>query len=359
MDFMKQVVIFFCVWVADVSGQTQTKISFQKDLHDFGIISESGGNVSHTFVFRNITEQTVEIKDVETSCGCTVTEWTNEPVKPGKEGQIEVLFNPSGRPGFFRKSIQVTFLPGSVIAILQVSGQVMEKSKPPKEIFDHRDGQLMTRSSGFNLGKVYINQESVTQNFNLYNNGSTILKINGADFAEHLTVKFPKEIKPGDTGVLSIKYNPSKKTVFGLLTEQLELFTSDAENPVKYFSVIATIEEFFPVISPELLDRAPRMDLSVSEIKFQTLKQEIIFEKEISFRNTGKATLKIRSIVPNCTCISAFTDSDEVLPGNSGKIRIRFNPAGRPGRQIKSLMIYSNDPQHPMQRITLNGLVAE
>ena len=356
---MKQVLIFLCFWVIDVSGQVQKTITFRKDSHDFGVIQESGGSVSHTFIFRNNTAQPVEIKSVESSCGCTVTKWTDHSVKPGKEGQIEALFDPAGRPGFFRKSIQVTFLPDSVTTTLQISGQVMEKSKTTKEIFDYRDGQLKTRSSGFNLGKVYINQESPARNFILYNEGPAALKIADALYPEHLFVKFPKEIKPGESGVLSIKYNPSKKTGFGLHTDQLELMTNDAGNPVKHFSVIATIEEFFPVMTPELLERAPRMDLSISEIKFQTLKQEMILEKEVTFRNTGKTPLKIRSLVPNCSCLSASADSGEVLPGNSGKINIRFNPAGRPGRQIKSVVIYSNDPQHPVQKVTLNGLVAD
>ena len=356
---MKQVLIFLCFWVIDVSGQVQKTITFRKDSHDFGVIQESGGSVSHTFIFRNNTAQPVEIKSVESSCGCTVTKWTDHSVKPGKEGQIEALFDPTGRPGFFRKSIQVTFLPDSVTTTLQISGQVTEKNKSAKEIFDYRDGQLKTRSSGFNLGKVYINQESPSRNFNLYNEGPATLKITNAVHPEHLIVKFPKEIKSGETGVLSIKYTPSKKTIFGLHTDQLELLTNDADNPLKHFSVIATIEEFFPVMTTELLERAPRMDLSISEIKFQTLKQEMILEKEVTFRNTGKMPLKIRSLVPNCSCLSVSVDSAEVLPGNSGKINIRFNPASRPGRQIKSVVIYSNDPQHPVQKITLNGLVAD
>lgn len=345
--------------VAVVSGQVQNEISFRKDSHDFGVIAEGEGSVTHTFFFRNNTTQPIGIGSVETGCGCTVTEWTGDKIKPGKEGQIKAVFDPSGRPGFFRKSILVTFLPDSVTTTLQISGQVLENSKLVKEIFDHRDGQLKTRSSGFNLGKVFINQEPAIRNFNLYNSGLIPLKIEDAEFPDHLSVKFPKEIKPGETGVLSIKFNNAKKHGFGLQVHQLELFTSDPENPVKHFSVIATIEEFFPVLSPEALEQAPRMSLSASEIKFQTIKQEMILEREVIFRNTGKTVLKIRDIVPNCTCVTASADLAEVQPGNTGKIKIRFNPAGRPGRQIKSIVIYSNDPQHPVQKIMLNGLVSE
>ncbi|MFM9075723.1 MAG: DUF1573 domain-containing protein, partial [Bacteroidota bacterium] len=43
--------------------------------------------------------------------------------------------------------------------------------------------------------------------------------------------------------------------------------------------------------------------------------------------------------------------------GGSGKIQISFSATGRTGRQNKSVMIYSNDPERPVQRITLTGFI--
>jgi len=89
------------------------------------------------------------------------------------------------------------------------------------------------------------------------------------------------------------------------------------------------------------------------------MSQNAVLERDIIFRNTGKNTLKIRSVVPNCSCVVALADSDALEPGVSGRLKIKFSPAGRTGRQIKSILIYSNDPLHPVQKITLNGLVED
>ena len=40
--------------------------------------------------------------------GCTVPEYTKEPVMPGQKGQIKVTYNGAGKfPGHFKKSITV------------------------------------------------------------------------------------------------------------------------------------------------------------------------------------------------------------------------------------------------------------
>ena len=350
---------FLLIGFFDLSAQTPAGITFRKDLHDFGLVEEKRGPVSHHFYFRNNGAVPVTVSSVETSCGCTVTEWTADRVDPGKEGQIKAVFDPEGRPGYFNKTITVTFSPDSTPVSLQIRGQVSESAKAASSMLEHEDGQLKTRSSGFNLGKVFINQDPIFKYFILFNNGQSDLLITNTQAPPHLQVNVSSKIKPGASETISIKFNPKKFNKFGLHTDQLVLQTNDPINPEKHFSVYATIEEFFPVMSPSELDQAPRLTLSSSEIKFPGMQQSEVLEKEIIYRNTGKKPLLIRSVVPNCSCLTAQTESDSLAPGASARMKIKFTPSGRSGRQIKSIMIYSTDPQHPVQKITLNGLVSE
>ena len=354
---MRRVVYFLMLWAGWVAGQQQPGISFRRDLHDFGTISEKNGAVSHLFFFKNNGVRTLKIKSVETSCGCTITEWTKEEVLPGKEGQIKAVFDPVGRPGYFNKSITVTFSPDSVPVTLQIRGNVSENTGKIREVLEHADGNLKTRSAGFNLGKVFINQENPIRKFTLLNSGLTELKITSVQAPGYLIVNHPEVIHSGESAQISIKVNTKQKNQFGFHTDQLVLRTNDLENPEKHYSILYTIEEFFPVLSPEALESAPRLTLSVSEIKFQGLNSSGVLEREIFFRNTGKQVLKIRSLVPNCTCLEAICNQESIPAGGNGRIKIKFTPGGRTGRQIKSVVIYSNDPQHPVQKITLNGLV--
>jgi hypothetical protein len=355
---MRLVICFLLLCSEWVAGQQQPGVTFRRNQHDFGTISEKNGPVSFQFFFKNNTDAALKIQSVESSCGCTIAEWTKVEVMPGKEGQIKAVYDPTGRPGYFSKSITVTFSPDSTPVVLQIRGHVSESGEKLTERFDHTDGQLKTRSSGFNLGKVYINQEPILRTFTLFNSGSKELKITNIQAPDYLKVNHPEMIQPGESATLSIKVNTKQKNEFGFHTDQLLLLTNDPENPEKHFSILYTIEEFFPVLSPDALEKAPSLTLSVSEIKFQTLHSSGVLERTVLFRNTGKQTLKIRSLVPNCTCLEAVLDQDSVPPGGSGKINIKFKPGGRTGRQIKSVVIYSNDPQHPVQKISVNGLVS-
>jgi hypothetical protein len=75
--------------------------------HDFGTIPV-GKPVSKVFHFKNVSEVPIVIDNVRTTCGCTNTEWDEEPVLPGGEGTITVVFD-AVMPKYFRKKVIVWF----------------------------------------------------------------------------------------------------------------------------------------------------------------------------------------------------------------------------------------------------------
>ncbi|HOW25705.1 MAG TPA: DUF1573 domain-containing protein [Bacteroidales bacterium] len=81
-------------------------ISFDRDEHDFGRIIQ-GEVVTYAFKFTNTGKSDLLIASVSTSCGCTVSKYSREPVKSGEQGTIQVTFDSEGRKGFQNKSITV------------------------------------------------------------------------------------------------------------------------------------------------------------------------------------------------------------------------------------------------------------
>ncbi len=71
-------------------------MSFSESEFDFGTIDQ-GTNVEHVFKFTNTGDADLVIVDAKSSCGCTVPEYTKEPVAPGAEGEMLVKFNGSGK----------------------------------------------------------------------------------------------------------------------------------------------------------------------------------------------------------------------------------------------------------------------
>ena len=73
-----------------------------------------------------------------------------------------------------------------------------------------------------------------------------------------------------------------------------------------------------------------------------------------TFTNTGTGTLVIEAIKPTCGCTAVDLTKYEYGPGESGHLRIVFDPTA-PGRQRKYIDVLSNDPSHPVVRLTLSA----
>lgn len=81
--------------------------SFETADHDFGTITD-GDIVEKTFKFTNTGEVPLIISNATATCGCTVPNWTREPVPAGKKGEVQVRFNSRNRAGIQNKTITIT-----------------------------------------------------------------------------------------------------------------------------------------------------------------------------------------------------------------------------------------------------------
>ncbi len=81
-------------------------MEFTTTSFDFGMIVQ-GEKVANIFKFKNIGGSDLIISDASSSCGCTVPKYPREPIKPGKEGEIEVIFSSAGRTGAQHKTVSI------------------------------------------------------------------------------------------------------------------------------------------------------------------------------------------------------------------------------------------------------------
>jgi hypothetical protein len=82
------------------------RIAFDVTAHDFGNVI-AGRTATHLFAFKNTGDQTLVIRSVTTSCGCTAAVLKSSEVLPGETGQIEVRFS-ANSAGPFRKGVGVS-----------------------------------------------------------------------------------------------------------------------------------------------------------------------------------------------------------------------------------------------------------
>lgn len=101
---------------------------FEKEVYDFGLVNE-GDTVKYDFKFKNVGRSPLIISSASASCGCTVPDYPKEPIAPGEEGVISVVFNSAGRPGVQNKIVTVTANTTPGYTELSILGSVLAKEQ--------------------------------------------------------------------------------------------------------------------------------------------------------------------------------------------------------------------------------------
>ncbi len=129
---MKRILSLIAVIVLTTASYAQAgaKMEFKSDTVDYGTTSKDNDNGLRSFEFTNTGDAPLIIKNVKSTCGCTVPSWPKEPIAPGKSGKIEVKYNMN--PGPIRKTITVqsnAVNHTDGIAALKLKGEVVKQDE--------------------------------------------------------------------------------------------------------------------------------------------------------------------------------------------------------------------------------------
>jgi hypothetical protein len=98
---------------------------------DYGTVKQGDEtNSTRYFKFTNVGKSPLIISNCHGSCGCTVPSCPNEPILPGKAGEIKVHYD-INRPGQFTKTVTVSSNAKNNNETLQIAGKVEPKPADP------------------------------------------------------------------------------------------------------------------------------------------------------------------------------------------------------------------------------------
>ena len=127
----------------DVKPKDRGEMKFEKTRHNFGVFSQDTAVVSHEFVFTNVGKSPLIIHQANASCGCTVPEYTLEPIMPGEKGKISVTYNGKNRrPGVFRKSVTIHNNGRQSPIRIYIEGEMIESETAIKPVAIVQDSTL-------------------------------------------------------------------------------------------------------------------------------------------------------------------------------------------------------------------------
>lgn len=126
---MKKLILLFTLIVGiGITAKAQTKpaeFKFDTEVHDFGSIPLNKP-VVFTFNFTNTGDAPLIISKVETTCGCTVPDYTKTPIKKGEQGFVKVTLTPTGPALPFNKGITLTSNARTTTKVLVIKGTYVE-----------------------------------------------------------------------------------------------------------------------------------------------------------------------------------------------------------------------------------------
>ncbi|MBI5476495.1 MAG: DUF1573 domain-containing protein [Ignavibacteriales bacterium] len=177
---------------------------------------------NHALTIKNLGNDTLILKDLSASCGCTATLLSVDHIPPGDSGKLSFVFDAKRFDGKVEKKISVNtndpikkhveiFFTANVIRVLDIQ---------PEYFFIRttNDSTVTQTLKVENLSQVPIEFTSIQPS--------------GKDISITLN---PKEIKPGEKGDLTATYIP--KTI-GSVSGNIEIKTNHPQAPlltIRYF----------------------------------------------------------------------------------------------------------------------------
>ena len=102
---------------------------------------------------------------------------------------------------------------------------------------------------------------------------------------------------------------------------------------------------------------APRLAVEPAAFDFGRVLPERTLRRQFSLRNFGSADLAIENVSTTCGCTAALLDDKVLKPGGRATLRVTFETRNYSGKVRRSVLIKSNDPQHPTAEIKLEATV--
>jgi len=348
----------FLIVFQPVSGQFRDpSITFKTLNHNFGILPEEGGPVNYRFEFTNNGSEPLVLNNVTSSCGCTIPEWSKEPIPPGASGSILVTFNPMGRPGAFRKVITVKSNAREKIVTLYIVGIVKPRPKSIADDYPIQMGQVRFKTNHLSMQTVTKNQIK-SDTIGIYNGSDSPVAISLVKPPAYLSFKvIPEILGAKKKGMIIGFFDGSKIDDWGFVIHKVAVAFNDEPYSKNFLAVSATIEEDFSHLTKRELERAPKAKFSDEVFNFGTIKQGIKVTHHFVLTNEGKDPLIIHKVSTTCGCTVSEPSSYNIPGGGKATIDCSFNSRGKVGRQFHTVTLIMNDPAHPTYMLRVIGTV--
>jgi len=196
---------------------------------DLGTILR-GTVVEHKLTIANSGTETLELGDIETSCGCTGTMISRNVIRPGETGALSITFNSRNFTGKVHKTVAIT------------SNATNEQRLVVEFTADVID-EIILSPAHLWFKDAEVNHKS-RMSLTVKNNGKEPLQLTGwrcqlAGFSMTLPTE---PIEPGKSATLEAEFVPAKAAT--ILSDGMFLKTSNPRQAEVFIPIYGNAKEF-------------------------------------------------------------------------------------------------------------------
>ncbi|MBR6458266.1 MAG: DUF1573 domain-containing protein [Bacteroidales bacterium] len=331
-------------------------VTIDKTVHDWGDVTVSDGPLDCTFTLTNISKETVIIRAVASSCGCTGVKWTQGPIAPGEQANIWATYANDEGPYAFDKTLTVTFVGVRKPLILHLRGVVHPKKMPLKDTYPVHFGQLGFRESKIKVGNLSQGEQKSIQ-VRIANIGKKPITVSFESDSPFLTFKPAKfRLRGNSTTMLGVTVT-ADRTLWGRNVYNATPVVNGVLQK-ESISFVATTRENFDFWGTMERAVAPEAEY---EGAFAADPVEPGTPVTASFKiaNKGKTALNIYKMDFNSDNIAVKSSVSSIKAGGQSVFKFTYDTTGmKPdGDNLGIITLYTNDPQHSVIHLYIDVII--
>ena len=114
---------------------------------------------------------------------------------------------------------------------------------------------------------------------------------------------------------------------------------------------------FFIMATVIFCEAKPVIIFEKTEYDFGKVEKESVLKYTFVFKNNGKDTLVIDRVNASCSCTGTLLSDKEIPAGAGGKLEIELHTDTMPGEIIRTVKVYTNDPDNKIIKIVVKATV--
>jgi len=366
MKKLLAIIGLFCIcWGINAQNDMKQTLKFSETNIDVYRINEAGGIVTRDILVTNLGDQEVRILSTDADNPAVKFEWDKKTLKKYDKIHFKVMMNPKGMRYQFRIPFTVVTLvkKDTVRYKMMLGGYVDPAPASKEEAYSMQEGNLKYKNNTVTFSRMH-RDEIRTDTIWFYNVWDSVMTFKPGSIPPAIKIiDLTKNLQPNTEGYVVFSYNAATKNDWGFVWDKFTLLTNDPlpkdHHNSKSFYVNTDIFDNFGSWSEEQMRNAPHVLIDTEEYNFGECRIGDVINHDFTMTNIGKSPLVVHKIKTSCGCTTSNLEKDTLLPGESTKIKARFNTYGKRGGQAKEIFVITNDPDQPKVTMKIMGKVLD